>query len=196
MRCPSCSYENPESHRFCGECGTALAPSCPNCGAVASVGQRFCGECGASLTETHDEHPVGSTTVTEPSSPESERRLVSVLFAALVGFTTMSDLECGASLTETHDEHPVGSTTVTEPSSPESERRLVSVLFADLVGFTTMSETRDTEEVRDLLSRFYDVCQAAVDSYGGTVDKFIGDGLLAVWGIPSDHEDDAERAVR
>ena len=76
------------------------------------------------------------------------------------------------------------------------ELRVVSVLFADLVGFTTLSEARDPEEVRALLSRYFDVCRALVERYGGTVEKFIGDAVMAVWGAPVAQEDDAERAVR
>ncbi|MGC2190781.1 MAG: adenylate/guanylate cyclase domain-containing protein [Candidatus Dormiibacterota bacterium] len=72
----------------------------------------------------------------------------------------------------------------------------MSILFADLVGFTSLSEARDPEEVRDLLSRYFDVCRAVVERYGGTVEKFIGDAVMAVWGAPVAQEDDAERAVR
>jgi class 3 adenylate cyclase/tetratricopeptide (TPR) repeat protein len=72
----------------------------------------------------------------------------------------------------------------------------VSVLFADLVGFTTLSEHRDPEEVRDLLSRYFDRCRELIERYGGTVEKFIGDAVMAVWGSPVAREDDAERAVR
>ncbi len=72
----------------------------------------------------------------------------------------------------------------------------MSVLFADLVGFTTLSEHRDPEEVRDLLSRYFDRCRAIIDRYGGTVEKFIGDAVMAVWGTPVAREDDAERSVR
>ena len=79
---------------------------------------------------------------------------------------------------------------------PASERRLVSVLFADLVGFTTLSESRDSEEVRELLSRYFDTCRRLIGLYGGTVEKFIGDAVMAVWGTPTATEDDAERAVR
>jgi class 3 adenylate cyclase len=77
-----------------------------------------------------------------------------------------------------------------------AERRLVSVLFADLVGFTTLSEHRDPEEVRDLLSRYFDRCRVLIERFGGTVEKFIGDAVMAVWGTPVAREDDAERAVR
>ncbi len=79
---------------------------------------------------------------------------------------------------------------------PATERRVVSVVFADLVGFTTLSEGRDAEEVRDLLSRYFEVSRQLVRRYGGTVEKFIGDAVMAVWGTPVATEDDAERAVR
>ena len=77
-----------------------------------------------------------------------------------------------------------------------SERRLVSVLFADLVGFTGLSETRDAEDVRELLTRYFDVAREIIERYGGVVEKFIGDAVMAVFGTPTAHEDDAERAVR
>jgi class 3 adenylate cyclase/tetratricopeptide (TPR) repeat protein len=82
------------------------------------------------------------------------------------------------------------------PAASVSERRLVSVLFADLVGFTTLSEHRDPEEVRELLSEYFERCRTLIERYGGTVEKFIGDAVMAVWGTPVAREDDAERAVR
>jgi class 3 adenylate cyclase/tetratricopeptide (TPR) repeat protein len=99
--------------------------------------------------------------------------------------------ECGTALTE-------AASAAAPPAreAPAAERRLVSVLFADLVGFTTLSETRDAEEVRELLSRYFDSCRRIISLYGGTVEKFIGDAVMAVWGTPTATEDDAERAVR
>ena len=79
---------------------------------------------------------------------------------------------------------------------PQAERRLVTVMFADLVGFTSASQARDPEEVRELLSRYFDTCRRLVELYGGTLEKFIGDAVMAVWGAPTANEDDAERAVR
>ena len=100
--------------------------------------------------------------------------------------------ECGARLAATASAPAVPETTV----PVAAERRLVSVLFADLVGFTPLSESRDAEEVRELLSRYFDSCRRLVELYGGTVEKFIGDAVMAVWGTPVAQEDDAERAVR
>src|ERR1700690_934607 len=79
---------------------------------------------------------------------------------------------------------------------PVTERRLVTILFADLVGFTTLAEGRDAEDTRELLSRYFDLSREVILRYGGTVEKFIGDAVMAVWGAPTAHEDDAERAVR
>jgi class 3 adenylate cyclase/tetratricopeptide (TPR) repeat protein len=77
-----------------------------------------------------------------------------------------------------------------------TELRHVSVLFCDLVGFTPFSEKRDAEEVREVLSGYFELARAIVARYGGVVQKFIGDAVMAVWGAPVAKEDDAERAVR
>ncbi|HET8930566.1 MAG TPA: adenylate/guanylate cyclase domain-containing protein, partial [Acidimicrobiales bacterium] len=76
------------------------------------------------------------------------------------------------------------------------ERRVVTVLFADVVGFTTLSENRDPEQVKHLVDRCFQWLVADIVSFGGQVDKIIGDAVLALFGAPTAHEDDAERAVR
>ena len=73
---------------------------------------------------------------------------------------------------------------------------MCSVLFCDLVGFTPLSESRDPEGVRELLSRYFAVARTVIGRYGGQVEKFIGDAVMAVWGTPVAAEGDAERAVR
>ena len=77
-----------------------------------------------------------------------------------------------------------------------AERRVCSVLFCDVVGFTPLSELRDPEAVRELLSEYFEVAQTVIGRYGGMVEKFIGDAVMAVWGTPVTAEGDAERAVR
>ncbi|HVU72682.1 MAG TPA: adenylate/guanylate cyclase domain-containing protein [Mycobacteriales bacterium] len=79
---------------------------------------------------------------------------------------------------------------------PRTERRLASVLFADLVGFTTLAEQRDHEDVSELLATFTHEVRTVCTRYGGTIEKFLGDGVLVLWGTETAHEDDAERAVR
>ena len=79
---------------------------------------------------------------------------------------------------------------------PVAERRVCSVLFCDLVGFTPLAESRDPEAVRELLSEYFDRARTVIGRYGGVVEKFIGDAVMAVWGTPVAAEGDAERAVR
>jgi class 3 adenylate cyclase/tetratricopeptide (TPR) repeat protein len=139
---------------------------CSNCGAENPAGHRFCGSCGGALAAVCS----SCGAVNQPGQK----------FCG----------ECGT---------PLGATAVPAPAgreAPASERRLVSVLFADLVGFTALSESRDAEETRELLSRYFDTCRRLIELYGGTVEKFIGDAVMAVWGTPVATEDDAERAVR
>jgi class 3 adenylate cyclase/tetratricopeptide (TPR) repeat protein len=80
--------------------------------------------------------------------------------------------------------------------APREERKVVSVLFADLVGFTGRAEQMDPEDVRALLSPYYAHVREELERYGGTVEKFIGDAVMALFGAPVAHEDDPERSVR
>ena len=146
---------------------------CPSCGSPNDAGRKFCGECGAALARP-------CPTCGTPNPPE-------VKFCG----------ECGsvlAGIPKAAPQAPAPETLVS--AAPTSERRLVSVLFADLVGFTTLSENRDAEEVRELLSRYFETARTIIARYGGTIEKFIGDAVMAVWGTPIAREDDAERAVR
>lgn len=95
--------------------------------------------------------------------------------------------ECGTSLFESP-----------EPThhAEFSERRFVSVLFADLVGFTSFADTHDHEDVRSLVTAYFERARAVISSFGGQVDKYIGDAVTAFWGTIEAREDDAERAVR
>jgi class 3 adenylate cyclase len=109
VTCPACGHENPDSSRFCGQCGTAL---------------------------------------------------------------------------------------VAVPAPAREERKVVTILFTDLVGSTAQAEGLDPEDVRATLSSYYAQLRAELERHGGTVEKFIGDAVMAVFGAPVAHEDDAERAVR
>ena len=82
------------------------------------------------------------------------------------------------------------------PEPPPEERRQVTVLFADLSGYTAVAERMDPEAVKALVDRALMRLGREVEGHGGTVDKYIGDNVMAIFGAPVAHEDDAERAVR
>ena len=82
------------------------------------------------------------------------------------------------------------------PPRRAEERKVVSILFADLVGFTAHSHAADPEDVRAALGPYHALLKREIERFGGTVEKFIGDAVMAVFGAPVAHEDDAERAVR
>ncbi|WP_449267467.1 adenylate/guanylate cyclase domain-containing protein [Glycomyces rhizosphaerae] len=92
--------------------------------------------------------------------------------------------------------HNCGAPLSPEATAPQTERRYVTVLFADLSDFTTWSESLDPERVSSVTDRLLAECVSAVNAFGGHVDKLMGDGLMAVFGAPLSHEDDAERAIR
>ncbi|HEY6608888.1 MAG TPA: adenylate/guanylate cyclase domain-containing protein [Candidatus Limnocylindria bacterium] len=144
--------------------------SCPACGTENEPGGRFCEACGTPLAAT-------CPSCGEPVNTDAR-------FCRSCGF------QIGAVAPGT------GGAPRPAAAEPTAERRLVTVLFADLVGFTTLAEDRDPESTRELLTRYFDASREAIERHGGTVEKFIGDAVMAVWGTPVAHEDDAERAVR
>ena len=145
--------------------------TCPSCGTENRQGRKFCSECGTALA---------SACPTCGASNEPGEKFCG---------------ECGSAITESAvAAEPAPPTT--KATTPAAERRLVSILFADIVGHTTFSEAHDAEDVRELLSRYFESARTVIERYGGTVEKFIGDAVMAVWGTPVAQEDDAERAVR
>ena len=164
VACPTCGTPSENAQKFCAQCGTRLAQLCSACGTSNTPNSRFCNECGAPLEAVR----AGS--------------------ASSSGEASVATLP--APITETLATTPMGAT------GTVAERRLVSVVFVDLVGFTGLAEDRDPEAVRDLLTRYFDHARETIERYGGTVEKFIGDAVMAVWGAPVAREDDPERAVR
>src|SRR5438132_11632189 len=89
-----------------------------------------------------------------------------------------------------------GAPLATAASGPREERKVVTVLFCDLVGFTQRAEQLDPEDVRAILAPYHGRLRSELERHGGTVEKFIGDAVMALFGAPVAHEDDPERAVR
>jgi class 3 adenylate cyclase/tetratricopeptide (TPR) repeat protein len=87
-------------------------------------------------------------------------------------------------------------TRLTPTASSIEERKLVTILFVDVVGSTRMLGTLDAEQVRGQMAHFFSIAQEEIHRFGGTIDKFIGDAVMAVFGLPATHEDDPERAAR
>ncbi len=153
--------------------------TCSNCGTENRAGRRFCAKCAAPLA---------------------------VLCPACGAANEPGESFCGecaaplpATASTPANAKPNANDSAQTPataSTPVAERRLVSLLFADLVGFTSYAEGRDAEDVRETLSSYFELASDVIGRYGGTVEKFIGDAVMAVWGAPTAHEDDAERAVR
>ena len=79
---------------------------------------------------------------------------------------------------------------------PQEYRKVVTIVFSDLKGSTSMGEKLDSESLREVMTRYFDAMRAELERHGGVVEKFIGDAIMAVFGLPKLHEDDALRAVR
>src|SRR5919204_3346481 len=152
--------------------------ACSSCGAENPVGKKFCTECGKPLAL---------------ACPSCGAEIAGTEKFCGEGGAVLGE---GATVASAVGVPKVAAAMPPAATEPVAERRFVSVLFADLVGFTAASERRDSEDTRELLSRYFETCRRLVDLYGGTVEKFIGDAVMAVWGTPTATEDDAERAVR
>src|SRR6478736_507365 len=85
---------------------------------------------------------------------------------------------------------------LTTPTLPHEQRKTVTVLFCDVAGSTALGEQLDPEVLRRVMLRYFERMKQAIERHGGTVEKFIGDAVMAVFGVPVVHEDDALRAVR
>ncbi len=157
---------------------------CPSCGTVNPQEGRFCLECGT---------PLGGCPSCGTANPPGAKFCGSCgTRLASAGAPALRGAAAGAPGAAPGQSALAGA----EDRAPTTERRVVSVLFADLVGFTELSASRDPEAVRELQARYFEHTREAIARYGGTVEKFIGDAVMALFGAPVAHEDDAERAVR
>lgn len=168
MRCPRCDFDSPPGMRFCGQCGAGLASPCPKCGSENPPGFKFCGECGASLAPRPAAEPA------RPAQP-----------AEIAGGTTLR------AYTPPH----LSESILQNAAVLEGERKQVTVLFCDLVGSTALAERLGPETMHSLLNRFFELALGEIHRYEGTINQFLGDGFMALFGAPVAHEDHARRAV-
>jgi class 3 adenylate cyclase/predicted ATPase len=153
---------------------------CPICKAVVREASRFCGKCGSALPR--------SCSACGHSNPADD------------SFCSA----CGASLQarETHAKAPPQASASSAHPAPapfatsSAERRQLTVMFCDMVGSSSLSTSLDPEEQRDVVGAFQSCCANEIKRLDGMVAQYLGDGVLAYFGYPAAHEDDAERAVR
>ena len=129
-------------------------------------------------------------------SPEEREQLEKAIAALESQRDVLGDAIVDSAVEPLRKRLQEGSDAASGATRLEGERKLVTVMFADLSGFTALSEALDPEQVRGIVNRCFNALVPIVEHYGGTVDKFIGDEIMALFGAPSAHENDAERALR
>src|SRR5579875_1762802 len=177
--CPACGTAGLPGKRFCFECGTALLV-CPACLSPIEVRFKFCPDCGVALIPFVAN---GNGPAAEPAVPAEPVRAAPIVTESVVAVEPVPEPQ------------PVADLTLLPEEEQRMDRRLVSVLFCDLVGFTPLSEKLDPEDLREVQDRYFGLMSAEIERYGGTVEKYAGDAVLAIFGAPVVHEDDAERAI-
>jgi hypothetical protein len=165
MRCASCECENADGSRFCEECGAPFERSCPSCGAGCSPTAKFCRGCGTALQTDSSAAPASEPAVT---GPERDAR----------------------NYTPKH----LADRILQSRSALEGERKHVTVLFADVTRSMELAEQLDPEEWHRILDRFFEILSEGVNRFEGTVNQYLGDGIMAFFGAPIAHEDHAQRA--
>jgi class 3 adenylate cyclase/tetratricopeptide (TPR) repeat protein len=172
MQCPQCRHENAAGGKFCGECGARLQALCPACQAPNPPTNKFCGECGGPLTA---------------AAPRTA--------AAAAPPAAVATLESKYASPQSYTPKHLAEKILTSKSALEGERKRVTVMFADVSGFTAMSERLDPEDVHGIMDRAFEVILDAVHRFEGTINQFLGDGVMALFGAPISHEDHAHRAL-
>src|SRR5438093_3373915 len=171
VKCPACRAETAADSKFCGECGVSLRVACPTCAHPNPAGQKFCSECGTALAAA----PPASAS----PAPGREPQPVAFREAAPSAYTPKHLAE----------------KILTSKGALEGERKRVTVMFSDVSGFTAMSERLDPEDVHGIMDRAFEVILTEVHRHEGTINQFLGDGVMALFGAPIAHEDHAHRAL-
>jgi class 3 adenylate cyclase/tetratricopeptide (TPR) repeat protein len=167
MKCPKCQYENLEGMKFCIQCGSSLNNICANCGFGNIPQARFCGECGARLVEEESIQTEAAIPRLEELHARMQRTMPSSLAAQVQ----------------------------TDTGDAEGENRILTVLFADVSGSVATTENMSPEDAADLISECLKAMVDTILKYGGTINRFLGDSVLAFFGVPETHENDPERAI-
>src|SRR5256886_2048314 len=156
----------------------------PRCRHANPAGVKFCGEWGAPLTGAAPPHPAVALPAAVPTAPQTP--------AAPQVLTT---LESKYATPQTYTPKHLAEKILTTKNAIEGERKGVTVMFADVSGFTAMSERLDPEDVHSTMDRAFEVILREVHRYEGTINQFLGDGVMALFGAPIAHEDHAHRAL-
>src|SRR5258705_1400036 len=157
---------------------------CVGCGQQSPPGARFCAVCGVRL--------VPACSACGAELPVDARFCPQCGQASLTSAAATADFASPATYTPKH----LAERILISKAALEGERKQVTVLFVDIAGFTALSARLDPEDVHALMTRAFEIMLAEVHQYEGTVNQFLGDGIMALFGAPIAHEDHAQRAVR
>jgi class 3 adenylate cyclase len=177
MLCPECGYDNRSGNHYCGQCGTRLTQVCARCAASNPLEYRYCGQCGTPLEETPARVPLARRQTTASGT---------------LGTTASAEVEPPSALAE---DQPPASGRPEPLAQLEGERRMATIIMADVQGSTNLFEKIGTEAWVRMMNRTFQLLESAIYRYGGEVDQFRGDGLVAFFGATLAHEDDPERAI-
>ena len=166
MKCQQCDFDNPESMKFCGECGTKLDLVCPECNFPNPSSFKFCGNCGHHFTSSLK--PPSR----EPSFDDKMSKIKKYLPKGLADKI------------------------LAQRDKIEGERKQVTVMFCDMAGFTALIETIGPEKGYAIMDQIYEILIHKVHDYQGTVNEMTGDGIMALFGAPIALEDAPQRAIR
>jgi len=166
MKCPQCQTENPDTKKFCRECGAKLSLACPKCESEVLPGDRFCGECGHNLTIPPEPPPKDLSF--DEKIDKIQRYLPKGLTEKILS----------------------------QRGRIEGERKQVTVMFCDMEGFTRLTERLGPEEAYNIMDEIYEILIHKVHDYEGTVNEMTGDGIMALFGAPIALEDAPQRAIR